>query len=362
MKYGRMDPHHGKTGPMNNKLLLGYCILVTGHTGFKGSWLTLMLESLGAEVYGYSLPPEKNSIFGSFPIDTTVNSKFGDIRDFKEVCSYIEIVRPDFIIHLAAQSLVIESYRDPLTTFQTNVIGTANILESLRHIESVLGVIVVTSDKVYTPTSVDFAHSEGSQLGGSEPYGASKAAAELVVNSWRSVIKDSTIRLITARAGNVIGGGDISHNRLIPDIFRAYRQNTTIEIRNPASIRPWQHVLEPIFGYVKILLQIIGKKPLSNTYNFGPSLNSNKTVEDVLVTTKRLWPQCPNWIISNTDIPETNKLSINSSLAKTELGWENILQFEEAIKLTIEWELDLSNKSAHELTKHQIYKYLERAL
>jgi len=362
MKYGRTDSHHGKIGLMNNKLLQGYTILVTGHTGFKGSWLILMLETLGAKVYGYSLPPEKNSIFSSFPIDSTVNSKFGDIRDFQEVCSYVEKVRPDLVIHLAAQPLVIESFVDPLTTFQTNVIGTAHILESLRHLDSVLGVIVVTSDKVYIPTSIDFAHSESSQLGGSEPYGASKVAAELVVNSWRSVIKDSNMRLITARAGNVIGGGDISQNRLIPDIFRAYRQNSTLVIRNPTNTRPWQHVLEPIFGYVKILLRIISTEPLSNSYNFGPSVKSNKTVEDVLITTKRLWPQCPNWIISKMDIPETNKLSINSSLAKKELGWENILQFEEAIRLTIEWELELDNKSAYELTKLQIFEYLQKVL
>jgi len=347
---------------MNNKLLQDYTILVTGHTGFKGSWLILMLESLGAKVYGYSLPPEKNSIFSSFPIDTSINSKFGDIRDFLEVCSYVEIVRPDLVIHLAAQPLVIESFRDPLTTFQTNVIGTAHILESVRYLDSVLGVVVVTSDKVYTPASVDFAHLESSQLGGSEPYGASKVATELVVNSWRSVIKNSNIRLITARSGNVIGGGDISQNRLIPDIFRAHRQNSTLVIRNPTNTRPWQHVLEPIFGYVKILLQIIDGKPLSNSYNFGPSVNSNKTVEDVLITTKGIWPQCPSWVISNMNIPETNKLSINSSLAKSELGWENILQFEDAIRLTIEWELELGNKSAYELSRLQIFDYLQRVL
>jgi len=357
-----MDSPHGKTGAMTSKVLKGLNVLVTGHTGFKGSWLILMLQSLGARVNGFSLSPEKNSIFSSIPYDGTLDSRFGDIRNFQEIYSYVKKVSPDFVFHLAAQPLVIESFKDPLTTFQTNVIGTANILESLKELKSISGVIVVTSDKVYMPNGMGLPYSESAQLGGSEPYSASKAAAEMVVNAWRTVIDNPDIKIITARAGNVIGGGDIAQNRLIPDVIRAFRNQTTLEIRNPTSIRPWQHVLEPIFGYIKAILQILDKKPVSNAYNFGPPKELNKTVEDVLTTTKKIWPDCPNWIVTNADILETKKLSIDSNLANTELDWRNILQFEESIRWTLDWELELQNKTAYYLTQYQINKYLERVL
>jgi CDP-glucose 4,6-dehydratase len=324
----------------------GQRVLITGHTGFKGSWFSSMLILLGAEVYGISLPPEKDSLFEILnPIDET-KSFYLDIRDKKALEKKIEEIKPQLVVHLAAQSLVLKSYEFPFETFEVNFMGTLNLLEILRKQESVLGVLVITTDKVYATNDKGLAFVEGDPLGGNDPYSSSKATIEIMLDAYRNLNwKNPNVKIVSARAGNVIGGGDRSQNRLFPDLVRALESSSVLQVRNPTHVRPWQHVLEPLFAYLLVLLKILEGKEISNAFNFGPDKSQVLNVSEVIAVCKSL---LPNIVIDFQNIDadngkegtmESKFLLLDSGLAKKELGWAPIYDTEMSIRKTLEWEI-----------------------
>jgi CDP-glucose 4,6-dehydratase len=262
----------------------GKSVLVTGHSGFKGSWLTLALHRRGAKVTGISLPPLTTpNLFGEARIAELCRSHFLDIRDAAGVAGIIRAARPEIVFHLAAQPLVRESYRDPLTTFETNVMGTAHVLEALRGLDGVRVAVMVTTDKVYRTVEMPGSHREDDPLGGHDPYSASKAASEMVIESYRqSYLAEKSVAVASARAGNVIGGGDWSGNRLVPDAVRAWQAGKTLQVRRPDAVRPWQHVLEPVSGYLVLARRLWEQPALAGAYNFGPELGEAVKVRDLV--------------------------------------------------------------------------------
>jgi CDP-glucose 4,6-dehydratase len=306
-------------------------VLVTGHTGFKGTWLTLLLRELGVNVAGYSLKAKANSMFERLRLEGEIPEVFADIRDQVSVRSFLNEIQPSAIIHLAAQPLVIESYRDPKETFEINVMGTANLLQAASEISTIEGILVSTTDKVYKNHNSGRKFVETDPLEGVDPYSASKVATEAVIRSWQNIL-DGKIRLISGRAGNVIGGGDYSENRIIPDCVRAHERKLELTVRNPQSVRPWQHVLEPLSGY---LLALGFGKELS--YNFGPAESKDLRVVEVIEILKRRI-EFGYRIFTETDVPyEAELLSLDSSLAKRELNWRPSYSQESAIELTADW-------------------------
>lgn len=314
-------------------------ILVTGHTGFKGSWLALWLESLGAEVTGVALLPETQPNHWEL-LDLGVAHHVLDIRDAAALTSLVQKVRPEIVFHLAAQPLVRRSYRDPVTTWATNVMGNVHLLEACRHTPELKAIVVVTSDKCYENRECQRGYQETDPLGGHDPYSASKAAAELVAASYRKSFfntKDSPL-LATARAGNVIGGGDWSEDRLVPDLMRAIAAGRSLEIRSPAATRPWQHVLESLYGYLLLgerLLQ--GNSEFADAWNFGPDDFGNRTVADVLEMLKQHWPTLCWQVTSNPQPHEAGLLQLDSSHARQKLGWQPCWSLESAIEATATW-------------------------
>jgi CDP-glucose 4,6-dehydratase len=262
----------------------GKRVLVTGHTGFKGSWLVLALHRLGAKVTGLGLPPLTTpNLFTDAKIGELCRNNFFDVRDAAGVAGIIHVARPEIVFHLAAQPLVRESYRDPLTTFETNVMGTAHVLESLRELDGVRVAVMVTTDKVYRMAEVPGSHREDDPLGGHDPYSASKAASEMVIESYRqSYLAGQAVAIASARAGNVIGGGDWSEDRLIPDAVRAWQAGRVLAVRRPDAVRPWQHVLEPLSGYLVLAQRLWERPSLAGAYNFGPQLGDAVKVRDLL--------------------------------------------------------------------------------
>ena len=317
----------------------GTSVLLTGHTGFKGTWLALWLKTLGAEVTGVSLEPNSKpshwDLLGLDMIDERI-----DIRNAEKVKEAINIAKPKIVFHLAAQPLVRHSYSDPLGTWSTNVMGTANLLEACRQQPSVRAVIIVTSDKCYENKEWSWGYRETDRLGGHDPYSASKACTELVVASYRKAFfntPDSSL-LASVRAGNVIGGGDWSEDRLIPDMVRAIKDNKTLEIRSPNATRPWQHVLESLSGYLLLgqnLLQ--GRQDFAQAWNFGPHRDGNRSVGDVLSSMKKEWPAL-DWKITRSPQPhEANLLYLDSSKAHQHLDWEPVWSIDESITATAAW-------------------------
>ena len=265
------------TQALNRSFWHGKRVLVTGHTGFKGSWLVLWLNRLGADVTGISLPPNTSpNLYYSANLDNICYGNFIDILDFNRLDLFIKKIQPQIVFHLAAQPLVRESYVNPLATFNTNIMGTAHLLESLRHVDDLLAAVMITTDKVYRNNERMHAYSEDDVLGGYDPYSASKAASEILISSYRdSFYAETGVGIATARAGNVIGGGDWSADRLIPDAVRAWQYGQPLIIRSPNAIRPWQHVLDPISGYLSLAVALVGCKFSSNidmysSFNFGP--------------------------------------------------------------------------------------------
>ncbi len=327
------------------KTLSGKKIFVTGHTGFKGSWLTLWLGKIGAEVKGYSLKPEADSLFSKISKKLKCQSVFYDINDQPRLEQEISGFQPDFIFHLAAQSLVRRSYKLPLYTFETNILGTANLLQSLTKLKKQCTAIIVTTDKVYENKEWIYPYREVDRLGGYDPYSASKSCAEIVTCSYiKSFFHPDNYNLhkksiSTVRAGNVIGGGDYSEDRLIPDIVKAIIKNKTIVIRNPDSVRPWQYVLEPLSGYL-MLASLMSKEPLKyyGAYNFGPEaddvLNVRSIVEIALETFGK-----GKYVISKNKIEphETKTLRLDISKARNKLNWSPVLNTNEAVDKTIGW-------------------------
>ena len=364
--------HHGKFGKLSTKNLFkgiyeGKTVFVTGHTGFIGSWLVLWLQSLGAKVVGYSLePPTKPSLFETLGLENKIIHIIGDIQNKQNLSDNIEKYKPEIAIHLAAQPLVRASYDDPVETFLTNILGTVNILDSIRKSDSVSSCVVMTSDKCYQNLDPSHFHKETDPLGGSDPYSASKGAAEIVANSFRnSFFNEQTIA--TVRAGNVIGGGDWARDRIIPDCIRALTTSKQIMVRNPSSIRPWQFVLEPISGILWLGSKLYTKpEKYAEAWNLGPDKATDITVEKVVQNTIKIWNE-GDWVDmskESKDQPnESVSLLLDSTKAFNSLEWKTIYSFETAISETISWYKSYYNNdvSMKELSIHQIEQYCKTA-
>lgn len=321
------------------KYYKGKRVLITGHTGFKGSWLASILDSIGAEITGYSLEPNtEQSLFKSLSFSKNFNSIIGDIRDKGKFKETVQEFNPEFIFHLAAQSLVIESYLKPKETFDINFTGTLNLLDILRELDLSVQVVFVTTDKVYENLELGVPFVETDKLGGKDPYSASKAASEILIDSYsKSFFKDSKINIATARAGNVVGGGDWSENRLIPDIIKAMQQKKTLIIRSPKAIRPWQHVLEPLFGYLMLGIGLYNNpKKHVGAWNFGPEIEDSKTVEEIINIGKKL-EIVGEVIFEESTLVEAQSLKLNITKAKEELSFKPIWKTKQAIENTFEW-------------------------
>lgn len=314
-------------------------IMVTGHTGFKGTWLTLLLEELGVPVVGFSLPAERYSMFERLGRLAAIPETFSDIRNLISVKHFMDEHQPSVVIHLAAQSLVLESYRSPLDTFEINVMGTANVLASAFAIKSVRTVGIVTTDKVYLNDNSERAFVESDPLMGKDPYSASKVAAESVVSAWQHQADLSQGPSVTSfRSGNVIGGGDWATDRLVPDLVRAFTTKSQIVLRNPASTRPWQHVLDPLVGYLMAIEKALEGK-LFKALNFGPD-DSSLSVRRVSEICARVWPDptyIHSYVQSSVGNIESRYLNLDSNLARKELRWHPVWTQEEAVISSIKW-------------------------
>ena len=343
---------------------LGKRVLVTGHTGFKGSWLSLWLKQLGAEVVGISLAPETNpSHWNLLGLESAVQHHELDIRSSAEVASVLRATQPEMVFHLAAQPLVRRSYRDPLETWATNVMGTANLLEACRQTQSVRAILTVSTDKCYKNQEWAWGYRETDPLGGHDPYSASKASTELVVASYLSsfFLTDGAPLLSTARAGNVIGGGDWSEDRLIPDLVRAINDRRSLEIRSPNATRPWQHVLESLSGYLLLGQKMIeGNKCFNGSWNFGPERSGNLAVAEVLNRLQIYWPEM-NWHQTATPQPhEANLLYLDSAKAHTQLDWQSVWNLDTTLEKTADWYRAFQNSQTI-ISKQQLYQYIEAA-
>jgi CDP-glucose 4,6-dehydratase len=319
----------------------GKRVLVTGHTGFKGSWMSLWLTSLGAEVCGFALRPDTEpNLFDGLDLTHKVRSVIGDVQDRSLLKQTVLDFRPAVIFHLAAQSLVRRSYRFPVETYSTNVMGTIHVLDAARRAETVRSVVIVTTDKVYQNEERDLGYVETDRLGGFDPYANSKACAELATAAYRnSFFADGNTLVATARAGNVIGGGDWSEDRLLPDVFRSLIFGEELMIRNPASIRPWQHVLEPLSGYLTLAKRLFqGDRKFADSWNFGPSDEDSKEVRWILNEIAQAWDGPITWKLDTKEQPhETQLLKLDSSKAHGQLDWMPRTGLADAVKMTAEW-------------------------
>jgi CDP-glucose 4,6-dehydratase len=318
---------------------LGKRVLVTGHTGFKGSWLALWLHEMGAEITGIGLPPESQPNHWDLP-SLPIDHRCLDIREFSALQYAVEEIRPEIVFHLAAQPLVRRSYRAPLETWSTNVIGTANVLEACRFTPSVRAIIAITSDKCYGNREWPWGYRENDRLGGHDPYSASKAGAELVAASYRSAFFNTSGAplLATARAGNVIGGGDWSEDRLIPDLVRAIAARQPVKIRSPNATRPWQHVLESLSAYLLLGQRLVeGDKKFDGAWNFGPERSGNCTVADVLQRLQVHWPEMQWRMTPAPKLREANFLYLDSAKARNQLHWEPVWAIDATLAKTADW-------------------------
>lgn len=317
----------------------GKRVLITGHTGFKGSWLSLWLSELGAEVSGIALPPETRPNHWDL-LALATNEHRLDIRDSESVKRAFLAIKPDIVFHLAAQPLVRRSYREPLETWSTNVVGTANVLEACRHTPSVRAIVTITTDKCYENREWSWGYRENDRLGGHDPYSASKAGSELVAASYRSAFfnSENPPLLATARAGNVIGGGDWSEDRLIPDLVRAMVQARSLEIRSPLATRPWQHVLESLSGYLLLGQRLLqAGAAYAEAWNFGPDPEGNRSVSEVLGKLNAHWSSLRWHVTEEPQLHEATLLYLDSAKARSILHWKPIWNFEEALEKTANW-------------------------
>ena len=344
-------------------------IFITGHTGFKGTWLLALLNSFGANVKGYSQKCKNefdiyNLIYG----DNLCNSFIGDISNFETFKNEVQSFQPDLIFHLAAQPLVKYSYHNPLETYNTNVMGTVNLLESLKSINNKCAVILITTDKVYQNNEWEFPYREIDRLGGYDPYSSSKACCELIINAYRTSFFNKSdinnnIHISSVRAGNVIGGGDWSEDRIVPDIIRSILNNKPLELRSPFSIRPWQHVLEPIFGYLNLGYKLF-TNPIkySQSYNFGPNTDDSLSVQNVVNMAYTYWPHpiIVNISKSVNNEHETTVLKLDISKVKNDLAWIPTYDAKKAIQITIDWYKNFQTKQFDiaTFTQNQINDFL----
>ncbi len=337
-------------------------VLLTGHTGFKGSWLALWLKMLGAEPTGMALMPDTAPSHWKI-LSLNMDEICIDIRDTKAVQTAFRKIEPEIVFHLAAQPLVRRSYRDPLETWSTNVMGTANILEACRNTESVQSIVVVTTDKCYENQEWEWGYREIDRLGGHDPYSASKAAVELLAASYRQAFfgQHNMPFLATARAGNVIGGGDWSEDRLIPDVVRAITDRCKLEVRSPEATRPWQHVLESLAGYLCLGQQLMeGKHECSQAWNFGPGIEGNRTVRQVLTELKKTWPAV-DWFVTEDPQPhEASLLQLDSAKAQKHLAWSPVWSWQQGMQLTAEWYRAYMEQGAVK-SQEQLIRYVDDA-
>lgn len=341
----------------------GRRVLLTGHTGFKGSWLALWLDSLGAEVTGFSLDiPTQPSLMEAARVAESLRDVRGDVRELQAVRSVIDEGRPEIVLHLAAQALVRPSYAMPVETYATNVMGTAHVLDAARTAKSVRAIVIVTSDKCYENRESGEAYSEDEPMGGRDPYSSSKGAAELVTAAYRASFfaGGKPAAVASARAGNVIGGGDWSQDRLIPDIYRAAAARQPARVRNPRAVRPWQHVLEPLAGYLMLAERLTtdGAR-FAEAWNFGPDERDARSVEDVVNRVVARWGGGLRWELDRGAQPhEAKLLSIDSAKARKRLGWKPRLALEDALTSTVDWyKAFMKGEDVRRLTLEQIARY-----
>ena len=319
----------------------GRRVFITGHTGFKGTWLALWLRQLGADVHGYALPaPDGDSMWQATGLAALIDTELADIRDAERLTAAMARQQPELVLHLAAQPLVRESYRTPADTWSSNVTGTLNLLQAVRQCDSVRAVLVVTTDKCYDNREWVWPYREQDALGGHDPYSSSKAAVELLCASWRaSFLQTQGVALATARAGNVIGGGDWSPERLLPDILRQWQQDQPVTLRYPGATRPWQHVLEPLHGYLLLAQALLnGQQGADSAWNFGPDASDVASVGAVVAQLAQLWPGEPQWQIDATPQPhEAGLLSLDSAKARHLLAWKPRWSLPQALAQTVRW-------------------------
>ncbi|MCP4417266.1 MAG: CDP-glucose 4,6-dehydratase [Chloroflexi bacterium] len=345
----------------------GKKVLLTGHTGFKGSWLSLWLQKLGVELVGFALaPPTDPSLFEAAHVAQGMHSIIGDVRDGEHLKEVMHTYQPEIVFHLAAQPLVRYSYKDPIETISTNVLGTANMLEAVRHNDSVRVVVSITSDKCYENKEWYWGYREVDALGGHDPYSASKAAAELVIATYRNSYFDPAtyqqhgVAVASTRAGNVIGGGDWAMDRLLPDIMRALMAGQPVLIRNPQATRPWQHVLEPLNGYIMLAECLWQDGPrFAQAWNFGPRDGDVKPVSWIVDYVTQIWGEGASWVKDGADQPHENTfLKLDCSLARNWLGWSPRLNLATALEWIVEWFKGYQRQEdMRTLTEQQISRY-----
>ncbi len=353
---------------MNTEFWQGKRVFLTGHTGFKGGWTALWLERLGAEVTGYALPaPTRPSLFEAADVGAGIRSLTGDVRDAGALARAVAEARPEVVLHQAAQSLVRRGYEEPLETYSTNVLGTAALLEAVRRSDTVRVVVSVTSDKCYRNDEARRGYREDDPLGGRDPYSNSKACAELVTAAYRDSYFSGRggppVAVASARSGNVVGGGDWAADRLLPDLVRGFSAGEPVPIRRPDAVRPWQHVLEPVRGYLHLAERLWSRPELAGAWNFGPDEGDARPVGWVADRVARLWGDGARWELDGAEHPpEATYLRLDCSKARSELGWTPILILDEALDRLVEWyRAHGAGRDMRELTLSQIAAYQEAA-
>jgi CDP-glucose 4,6-dehydratase len=356
---------------MISRIFFNKTVLITGHTGFKGSWLSMWLAHLGAKVVGVSSKEiSEPSNFLASKISNVIDDRRFDIRDSNAIKALVEEVRPDFVFHLAAQALVRPSYKNPLETMTTNAIGTANVLDALRILDKKIVAVMITSDKAYDNVEWVWGYRETDRLGGKDPYSASKGMAELVIRSYVDSffnVKNSNVRVGIARAGNVIGGGDWAVDRIVPDCMEAWANSETVDIRSPHATRPWQHVLEPLSGYLSLAENLYSNNQNhGEAYNFGPSADQDYPVSKLINEMSKYWDKIKWSDVSKKSghVHEAGLLKLNCDKALFDLEWHSTLQFEETVKMTVEWYkayYQNPNQSMYNFTINQIEAYTRAA-
>jgi CDP-glucose 4,6-dehydratase len=344
--------------------LRGKRVFVTGHTGFTGGWLVSWLRQIGCDVAGLALSPSTDpSLFAAANIVDGIGSTIGDIRDFAAVRTAVEQQRPSVIIHLAAQPLVSKSFSDPIETFATNAMGTVHVLEAARLVPDVKAVVCITTDKVYRDQEWVWGYREQDPLGGKDPYSASKACAELVAASYRATLAErgNGVLIANARGGNIIGGGDWSADRIVPDFVRAVATRQPLALRNPSAVRPWQHVMALVHGYLVLAARLLnGDRTAADNWNFGPTSDGARTVGDLVEQLATVWTR-PEIIYAPGSFPETRFLHLDSTRARAFLGWMPPLSFRDTVELTASWYRDYTSspEKARQITARQIEQYRE---
>jgi CDP-glucose 4,6-dehydratase len=346
----------------------GRSVLITGNTGFKGTWLSFWLSHMGANVTGMSLPIDRDPSHSALSVSNDlVQTRFLDIREPEAVRACVAEVRPNIVFHMAAQALVRPSYHDPVGTYATNVMGTVHVLDAIRHQAATEAVVVVTSDKCYENREWHWAYREDEAMGGYDPYSSSKGCAELVASAYRRSFfnandrSEGRCRVASARAGNVIGGGDWSTDRLVPDMIRSLADETSIEIRNPGAVRPWQHVLEPLSGYIQLAESLVS--PHGDSYaegwNFGPGEEDCRPVSYLVEQVTRAWGEGACWHLSSKPQPhEAHFLKVDSSKSRARLGWKRRVSLDQALEWTVEWyRRQHAGEKPQDLTLEQIRRY-----